>query len=155
MLLPEHIRTVHVAEVENKINIGGEVTSRQGFQVYRPGLERQLRNAVMERIIFDGHLKISPQDKADSVLKLELLEFRRDPLRYNQDDTIAEYRVHVVASASFTDRRENKSIWSTSSISGNKDFHLAGELAISEDEAVELALEDLSRHVVESILEIW
>ncbi len=153
--LPEHIKTIHVPQVPNRIDITGDVSNRTSFKVYRPGLEGDLRNALIDRFIFDGHLKVADMNKADAVLEAELLDFRRDPLRYNKDDSIQEFRVNVTASVRFRDLKEDKIIWSSPSISGNATYFLSGRLAASEDQAVAQALEDLARHVVEEVLEVW
>lgn len=153
--LPEHIKTIHVPQVPNRIDITGDVSNRTSFKVYRPGLEIDLRNALIERFIFDGHLKVADREKADAVLEAELIDFRRDPLRYNKDDSIQEFRVNVTASISFRDLKDDKTIWSSPSISGNSSYFLSGRVATTEDQAVAKALEDLARHVVEEVLEIW
>lgn len=154
-LLPDTVKTVHVEQVRNAIDITGEVTNRQSFKVYRPGVEVDLRNALIDRFVFDGHLKIAAADKADSILRTELLSFRRDPLRYNTDDSIQEFRITVSASVQFVDTKTGKEIWQISGISGDSDYFLSGPQSKSEDEAVAAALEDLARHVVENVLEVW
>jgi len=153
--LPEHIRSVHVAKVPNRIDITGEVSSDKPFQTYRPGLETELRNAIIERFIFDGHLRVVPAEKADALLVAELLSFDRDPVRYESDDSIQEFRIHVTASVEFKDAVDNKVIYHADSLSGEGSYYLSGSLASSEDEAVQEALEDLTRRAVENILEVW
>lgn len=152
--LPDHVKTVRVARVANSIDITGDVTNKASFKVYRPGLEVELRNTVTERIVLDGHLKVVRSQDADTILQLELLDFRRDPLRYNRDETIQEFRVSVTASAKLVDTRSGKALWE-SSVSGNASYFLSGELAKTEDEAVVAALEDLARHAVEGFVEVW
>jgi hypothetical protein len=153
--LPENIKSVHVKKVENKIDITKEITSRKAYQTYRPGLETDTRNALIDRIIFDGHLRIADEKSADAILEADLVSFRRDPLRYRDDDTIEEFRVHVSVSVSFKDVRSGKVIWKTQEISGSSDFFLSGKRSVTEDEAVEEALDDLARNVIEEVLEVW
>jgi len=153
--LPEHIKSVHVDKVRNAIDISSEVSSNTPFQTYRPGLEIELRNALIERFIFDGHLKVVPKDRSDAVLKAVLLSFDRGPVRYNADDSIQEFRVYVKASIEFRDRLSDEIIWSRASLAGDSSYFLSGDEATSEDVAVEEALDDLVRHVVEKILEVW
>ncbi|MBF0253820.1 MAG: hypothetical protein HQL11_01675 [Candidatus Omnitrophica bacterium] len=154
--LPDHIRTVFVPKVQNAIDITASVSSSQEYQPYRPGLEIELKNALIERLVFDGHLKIAPaEESSDAVLRLKLLRFERDPVRYRADDTIGEFRIQITASAQFVDRLSGETLWSTESISGNDSYFLTGELAKSEDEAVAAALKDLVRHIVENVIEIW
>lgn len=153
--LPDHIRSINVVKVENMIDITGEVTNQKGFKVYRPGLEVEVRNNLIERFIFDGYLKIVRSDTADAVLKAQLIEFRRDPLRYNADESIQEFRVSVVIKAELIDQVEGLTLWGPQQLDGNASYFLTGELATSEDEAVDEALVDLSRKLVESVLEVW
>ena len=154
-LLPEHIKTVHVAKVNNLIDITGDVTNRKSFKVYRPGVEVELRNAVIERFVFDGHLKIAPLERADSVLNMDLLDYRRDPLRYNSDESIQEFRISVSANAKLVDAKSGDVIWESGGFAGTSDYFLSGPRAQTEDQAVAAALEDLARHLVEDVLEIW
>jgi len=153
--LPEHIQTIHVMKVQNTIDISAEVSNKKAFQTYRPGLEVELRNALIERFIVDGHLKIDSEAKADSLLTAKLLSFDRDPVRYNRDDSIQEFRIHVTASASLMDQTSGEILWETASISGEGSYFLSGDEAVSEDEAVQESLDDLVRHIVEAVLEVW
>ena len=153
--LPDHIKSVHVEKVENTIDITTDVTSKTAFKTYRPGIEVEMRNALQDQFIFDGHLKVADKDKADAVLRAQVTDFRRDPLRYNSDDSVQEFRVSVTGSFVFSDARTDAVIWSTQALSGSASYFLSGRLAKTEDEAVAAALEDLARHIVESVLEVW
>lgn len=154
--LPSHIKTVYVEKISNQINLAAEISTDKAFQIYRPGLEIDLRNALIERFVFDGHLKIAQNaGVADSVVIGQLIRFDRDPTRYNSDDSIQEFRIHVVADLKLVDQVDDKVIWQGNGISGESSYFLSGENASSEDEAVQDALEDLVRHTVEEILEVW
>lgn len=153
--LPEHIRSVHVPRVENKIDISAEVSNKRPFQVYRPGLEVELRNALVDRLVFDGHLRVATDAVSDAVLSAQLTGFDREPMRYNANDTIQEFRIRVFASARFTDKKTGQLLWAADEISGHSEYFLSGPNASSEDEAVNKALKDLVRRIVENILEVW
>lgn len=153
--LPDHIRSVHVTSVENKIDISADVSSKKPFQVYRPALEVELRNALTDRLVFDGHLKVAQEAASDAVLRTQLVGFDREPLRYNANDTIQEFRIRVTASAQLVDKQSGQVIWSGQDLSGESEYMLSGSTASSEDEAVNEALEDLVRRMVENILEVW
>lgn len=153
--LPDHIRSVHVPRVENKIDISAEISEKKPFQIYRPGLEVELRNAIIDRLVFDGHLRVATDAVSDATLALELTGFDREPLRYNANDTIQEFRIRVTASAQFVDKQSGQVIWSSKEISGESEYFLSGANAGSEDESVQAALTDLVRHIVENILEVW
>lgn len=153
--LPEHVRSVHVTRVENKIDISAEISEKKPFQVYRPGLEVELRNALIDRLVFDGHLRVAQDAASDATLTAQLTGFDREPLRYNANDTIQEFRIRVTASAQLIDKRSGQVLWSGKDISGDGDYFLSGVNAASEDAAVQEALTDLVRRIVENILEVW
>ncbi len=153
--LPEYVKTVHVRSVANKIDLSTSISSDKAFQTYRPGLDVELRNALIERFVFDGHLRIANENKANAIVEMDLLSFDRDPLRYNQDDSIQEFRIHVRAAVRMRDVVKDEILWETPAISGNAEYFTSGRLAKTEDEAVGDALEDLSRNIVERILEEW
>ncbi len=153
-LLPENIRRVCVEPVKNSINLTGEITDKTPFRVYRPGIEVEITNAIINRYIFDGTLKVAPEEKADAVLEASLVDYRRDALRYSDGEEVQEYRLNVVIDATFKEKSTGKVLW-TKRINGDSTFFLSGSRAISEDEAASRAVEDTARRVVESTIEYW
>ncbi len=153
-LLPENIRRVGAAPVKNSIDLSAEISDKTPFRVYRPGLEVELTNAIINRYIFDGTLKVSSLEKADALLEASLVDYRRDALRYSEGEDVQEYRLSVTLEAVFKDRLDGKTLWSKR-ITGDTTFFLAGPRAISEDQAATRAVEDASRRVVEATIEYW
>ena len=153
-LLPENIRRVSVVPVTNAIVLSEEITDKTPFRVYRPGLEVELTNGIINRYIFDGTLKVVSADKADAVLETSLVDYRRDALRYSEGEDIQEYRLSIVIDAKMTQKSDGKVLWSKR-ITGDTTFFLAGSRAISEDQAANRAVEDVSRRVVEATIEVW
>ena len=156
-MLPEHIRTIHVLPVANGIDLSREISHKERFRVYRPGLEVDVTNALVNRFIFDGTLKVvSSPDKADSILEAKLIDYRRDPLRYNDSEEVQEYRLNIVLDVTL---RENgpggKVLWHSAQLTGDTTFYLSGSRAVSEDEALVKVIEDVARRVVESTVEVW
>ena len=154
-LLPEHIKSVHIAPVKNAIDLSVEVSDVDRFRVYRPGIEVDLTNAIINRFIFDGNLKVAQKDKADAVLDLALTDYRRDPLRYSENDDVQEYRLSITLKATLTDVTGNKVLWSEAGIVGDTSFFLSGSRSITEDEAAARAVEDTARRIVEKTIEVW
>lgn len=153
--LPGDIRTIHVEPVANAIDLTGEISQDQTFRVYRPGVEVELTNAIINRYIFDGHLQVvSVPDRADAVVRARLVDYRRDPLRYSRSDDVQEYRLSITLDVS-VESRDGKPIWHESALTGDTTFFFSGARAISEDEAAAKAVQDTARRVVEKTLEIW
>lgn len=154
-LLPEHIKSIHIRPFTNSIDLSQEITSKSRFTTYRPGLELELTNAVIDRFIFDGNLKVVPEEKADAVVQAQLTGYRRDVLRFAGENEPTEYRLSVIVDISVTDRHEDKALWHEANLVGDTTYYLSGPLARTEDEAVAEAIEDLARRVVEKTLEVW
>lgn len=152
--LPQDIRTIHIAPVENVIDLSGESGPQDRYAVYRPGVELDLTAAIINRFVFDGTLRPVGLESADAVLKTRLLEYRRDPLRYSNEDDVEEYRVSMVVDVVCERTDSGKRIWSQT-LSGDTTFFLAGNRSVSEDDAQSKAVEDLARRVVEKTVELW
>jgi hypothetical protein len=154
-LLPEDIKTIHVAPVKNAIDLSAEISDKDAFRVYRPGLEVDLTNAIINRFIFDGNLKVGLPDRADAVVEAKLVDYRRDALRYSENDDVQEYRLNAIVEVAVYRSRDKKMIWQESNLAGDATFFLSGPRAGSEDEAVTRLVEDVARRIVEKTIEIW
>ncbi len=154
-LLPEHIKSIYVAPVKNGINLSAEISDKERFPIYRPGVEVEVTNAIINRFIFDGNLRVESEDRADAVVEAVLTDYRRDALRYTEGDDVEEYRVNIVLDAKVTDVRDKKPIWQDSHLTGDSTFFLSGSRKASEDEAAAKAVEDVARRVVEKTIEVW
>jgi hypothetical protein len=154
-LLPPRLRTIYVDNFKNKIDIGKEVTESARYTLYRPGLENEVTDAIVERFVFDGNLKIAPEDEADLTLKGNLLDYRQDALRYDGNDNVEEYRIKVTIDMELTDVAGDKLLWAETGFVGESTYKTTGRFAASEDTAREEAIEDLARRVVERTIEDW
>ncbi len=155
-LLPADIKRIHVAPVKNAIDLSTENSGKDHFRVYRPGLEVELTNAIINRFIFDGNLRVSSHpDDSDAIVEARLTNYRRDALRYTEGDDIEEYRVNVVLDVSVYRRSNHEVIWHDPALAGDTTFFVAGQHAATEDDAAARAVEDAARRVVEKTLELW
>lgn len=154
-VLPNNIKSICVPPVKNAIDLTGEISDKDRFRVYRPGLEVDLTNAIINRFIFDGNLKVVSQDKADAVVEAKLVDYRRDPLRYSEGDDIQEYRLSVVIDVVVYLAEGHKVLWHEAHLIGDTSFFLSGTHALSEDEAVTKAVDDVARRVVDKTIELW
>ena len=154
-LLPSHLKTIYVDNFKNKIEIGREVTEGMRYTLYRPGLENDVTNAILERFVFDGNLKISNMEEADLILRGSLLDYRLEALRYDTDDNVEEYRVNIIIDIELEDVAKDSVLWGESGFGGESTYKTTGRFVISEDTARDKALEDLARRVVERTVESW
>lgn len=152
-------KTIYIAPFINKIDITSEADTESKYKVYRPGLETDVSRQVNNKFLFDGNLKPAAKDSADLVLKGELVDFSRDPLRYSDSNDVQEYRVNVRVNLSLWDNRENRLVWEENSFTGFASYYTSyypvASQRTDESTAVTAAIDDLARRIVERTVEVW
>jgi len=154
-MISSNYRTLYIPIFENKIDITQEAYAANKYRVYRPALETDITRVVTNKFFTDGNLKPVKEESADLILKGELLEFRRDTLRYTANDEVEEYRLNIVVNLTLYDKKENNLVWQEKNFTGDTTYFTAGPQAKSEDVAINDALADLARRIVERAVEQW
>ncbi len=154
-MISDKFYTIYVTPFVSKIDITKEADAGTKYKLYRPMIETDITRYVNNRYLFDGNLKPAKEELADLVLKGEVVEFRKDPLRYLNNDSVSEYRINLVVNISLWDRKDNKLLWQEDNFTGDTTYFTQGSQAKSEDAAVNDALNDLARRVVERTVEEW
>src|SRR3990167_296127 len=95
-LLPPNFKSIYVANFVNMTRIAEEQTDERMYRGYKPGLERDITKAVIDRFLFDGNLKVKNDTDADLVMKGELVDFKKEALRYDANNNVEEYRILLV-----------------------------------------------------------
>ena len=144
-------RAIYIEPFKNKIIYGTD----QSHNTYLPLLENKITNAIADRFLFDGNLRLGKKETADLVLQGELTNFQRDPLRYTENNDVQEYRITITISMALWDNVKGKPLWSEPNFSGDTTYFATGPLAKSESVALQDALTDLARRVVERTIENW
>jgi hypothetical protein len=153
LIKPEY-KTIDVENVENKIQVAAEQDNLRMYRGYRPGMEVELTKAIIDRYIFDGNLKVV-QNNGDLILTTELIDFRREPLRYDANDNIEEYRVKMVVNIALQDGKTGDVQWQEKGFSGETTYRVYGAGSTSENVAVSSAIQDTARRIVERTVEAW
>jgi hypothetical protein len=154
-MIADKFHTIYVAQFANKIDITKETDTAHRYKVNRPTLETDITKSVINGYLFDGNLRPAREESADLVLKGELVEFRRDALRYTDDDEVEEYRLNLLVNISLWDKRENKLIWEEKNFTADTTYFTMGSSEKSEDAAINDAIKDLSRRIIERTVEQW
>jgi hypothetical protein len=154
-LLPAHLKTINIENFANKIPLTDEVSDQNRYKTYRPLLEVDVTRAIIDRFIFDGHLRISQKKDANLILEGSLVDFRREPTKYGYDDTIDQYRIVIFVDLKLIDAASEKVIWTENNFAGNDYYFTTGPQQKSENAAVSDALNDLARRVVERVVDVW
>ncbi len=158
-MISDKYRTIHIKQFINKIDITREADAASKYKLYKPNLETDITKSVIDKFLFDGNLKPVKEENADLVLKGELAEFRRDPLR-TENDEVQEYRVNIVVNISLWDKKEDKLAWQENNFTGDFTYFpfsstLQNVVKKGDDQAVNEAIVDLSRRIVERTVEQW
>jgi hypothetical protein len=148
-------QTIYITPFVNKIDVSQETYVSNSYRLYRPGLETDISKAVVDKYLFDGNLRPSAMESAGLVLAGELVEFRRDPIRYTDNDDVEEYRINIVVNLKLTDRVTGEVKWEENRFTGDTTYFTAGSQAKTETTAVQDALTDLARRIVERTVEEW
>ena len=154
-MISDRFRTIYVEPFLNKVDITQETDTAYKYKIYKPMLETDITKSVIDKFLFDGNLRPQDSESADLVLKGELVEFRRDPLRYTDSDEVEEYRINLIVNISLWDNRENKLVWEEKNFTGDTTYFTRGTSAKSEDTAISDAISDLARRIVERTVEQW
>jgi len=152
--LPNDIKTVQVAVFKNKIDITKEVSAKDKYEVYRPNLEVDLRDEIVSRVFLDGHLKVASGSIANAILSGEITQYRKDPLRY-QNEEVREYRISLVCNFKLIDSRSGEVLIEEDNITGDTTYFTTGTLQKSETTALTDAMQDLARRIVNRVVESW
>ncbi len=148
-------RSIHVKAFANRVDTTSEESVGSRFQTYFPLLENKVTNAVVDRFIYDGELRVVPEEEADIVLSGDLVHYSRDSLRDAGDDTPQEYRITLFVNIKLTDNKTGKVLWEKTSFAGDTSYYTTGSFVKSEAQALEDAVADLARRIVETTVEIW
>lgn len=154
-LLPSNYKTIYVDSFGNKIKLTAEQSNLRMYRGYRPGLPSEITNATISRYLYDGNLRIAPEKSANLILKGSLIDFRKEPLRYDANDNIEEYRIILTVDIELLDPATDKVLWKEGAFSGETNYYTGGSLAMDESQAVAEAVKDLARRIVERTIEAW
>jgi len=148
-------KTIYIEPFKNGINYTSEFSEANRIKSYFPLIEVKVTTEVVNRFLFDGNFKVVKEENADVTLKGELLDYIREVLRYDDSNNPLEYRISLVVKLTLWDNKENKPLWGESHFVGDTTYFASGTLAKSESAAINDAITDLSRRIVERAVEQW
>jgi len=154
-VLPADERTIYVSNFINEITVTQEVSDSKVYYPYKPGMEVDITRRVIDRFIFDGNYQIKSDKNAYFILKGQLVNFKREPLRYDADNTVLEYRLSVVVDIELYKREDGSLVWRENHFAGESTYRTTGASSQTENTALRAAIEDLARRMVERTVENW
>ena len=153
--LPSDVRRISITPFENRVDFTRLTTDASRFPLYRHNLEAEITNAVISRFQFTGLLRPARSTQAEWRLEGALVEFRRDALRYSASQQVEEWRVNLVVDLALVDQRTNTLLWREARFTGDTTYFAIGPNVESEAGALDRAVTDLARRIVERTVENW
>jgi outer membrane lipopolysaccharide assembly protein LptE/RlpB len=135
--LPAHIKTVAIPVFVNRTAV--------------PAVESLITGAVVEAFATSGRLRVVSSERADSILEGEVVGYELEPLAFDPDANVRQYRLVVTLNLRFRDIRGNELLFEELGVQERADFVLAGQVATNialEEGAVRRAAVDIGRAVV-------
>ncbi|MFH1645574.1 MAG: LPS assembly lipoprotein LptE [Candidatus Omnitrophota bacterium] len=154
-LLPPHLKTIYVERFINSIPIAEESSDRSVYRTYHPLLEVDVTKEVIDKFIFDGNLKITQKAVAGLLLEGELIDFSREVTKYGEGENIDQYRIVITVKMKLVDQTTKALMWQEDSFSGSDYYYTSGVQSKSESAAINDAIDDLARRVVQRVVEVW
>jgi len=148
-------KSVHVSNFANKINVTEEVTDKRMYVGYKSGMELDVTREVIDRFIIDGNLKVASRKNADLILIGEVIDFKKEALRYDSADNVEEFRNKVIVNIKLLKAKSGDVILEENNFTGESTYRTTGEFAKSEDSAIRETIKDLAVRIVERIVEGW
>ena len=153
-LITQDYQTIYVSPFINQINITSETSVARRYKTYYPLLENDITRKVIDQFILDGNLRLAKEEDAHLVLRGELVDYRRDALRYTgaDDQEIEEYRISLVVNLRLYDTSGQTLLWEVNNFVGDTTYFSQTK---SEFQAISEAVSDLARRVVDRVVDIW
>lgn len=145
--LPSDLRRIHVPTFKNSMNISSTFT-------YEAGLESKITNAIISRLIFDGNLKVvdSPKE-ADLLLLGEIKRYEQEPIGFNSDEGVREFRLFIVTKLTLKNLHTNEDMWVEDEFCASSQYFTAD--ITNQQSATNRAAQTLATYVVNRIVEDW
>ncbi len=121
-----------------------------------PNLDQEVTKALLREIQRDGTLNLVDEQFARTAIEIEVVQFDMSALAYRTNDkhTGSEYRGTITASVVFRDRRDNKILYRRS-LTGYKDFPVAGDVTSAKRRVFPEASKKLAENIVNECISLW
>lgn len=141
--LPPDIKSVYIPVFQNKT---GE-----------PDVERETTRAAIQEFQNDGTLRVAPEERADLLLEVTVVEYQMKPIRYERTRTTTaeEFRMRLVADIVARRASDGTVFIARKGLEGDTTFPIATDMRSAKLEALPDAAADLAHEIVEALVEAW
>lgn len=145
-VLPSHIKKVTIPTIANK--------------TLQYGIETTLTDYVIKQFLIDGRLQVvNSKDQADAAIECNIRKYLLEPLSYDVNNVIIQYRIKIVLDVKFTDLKENTILWEQKEIGGitggTTTFSVSGANIETEFVARQRIYKELAEGIVNRVIYGW
>ncbi|MDR1243809.1 MAG: LPS assembly lipoprotein LptE [Endomicrobium sp.] len=146
-IIPEHIKNIYVQPVINATN--------------QFGIEGSFTNYITDEFIMDGRLSVVNSSKeADAVIIVTIKRYILEPLTYDVNGVVEQYKLWVIVSASLVDKDNNVSLWTEPNLEGIQIYRdttrrQSGDSfgdGMTEEEARQIIWTKVSRNIIRRVV---
>ena len=138
-IAPAGIKTVYIPMLEN-------ITHRQE-------ITPDITDGIIKRFNTDGTVRVMDKDKADAILYGKISTYTTEALRFDDQDIGEEFRVIITVDLRLVKTDTGETIYSTKNIDGRATTEIILNQVEAERSILPDIIEDLSKNVVDSVLE--
>jgi len=146
-------KTVYVKPVVNKVKFTEETQLGAGVRTLPPQIENRFTAALRDRMLRDGNLKSVDMASADLLLEVEITDYVREGMRYDDNQKINEQRLKLVYN--YVLKNQEGTEVNKGSLIADELYANSGTHMRSEEVALRDLLDDAGRRVVQDIVEAW
>lgn len=140
IVLPSHIRSIVVRPLVNETSIYG--------------LEERFNIVLADEFMRDGRIAIANEENADGALNGKIIRYMLEPISFDANQVVEEYRLWVYVDIRFEDLKEGTILWEEKNLEGTYTFYVETKPGgMTEEEAREMVWEKLSRDIVKRTIE--
>jgi len=146
-------RKIVIVPVENKIDITSESRKYSGYITYPVLIEDDLTNAIIRKFNIDGHLTVVRRDPQALRLSCIIKQYKKETLRWTDADDPEKQRLRLYVKMTLTSPEGE--ILHERNVMGENEYFLSGRSEASEEAARIDLVNDISRRIVEAVVEEW
>ena len=146
--LPSGVESIYVPNFKYAIPASQRYT-------YEPGMEIDITNAVIDRLLFDGNLRVLREEEADATLFGELTGFNQGAVRYTSTDGVGQYRLFITVRLRFVKNDTGEVLWEERRFTSDSEYFTEGRKSVSQRGATNEAMEKMAKSIVDRITEDW
>jgi len=122
------------------------------------GLEETLTAEIIDVIQENRSLTLTQERNADSVLLGKVVDYRRTVSSYDQNEEVQEYKVEIMISVEYEDRKKRKTLWKEDRMLGWSTYFVvpvSGQEVEEEEDAQLRAIQKLAEDIKTKTVEGW